>query len=671
MRLISFPLRSGWTWWCGFGLLIALPALALAVLGLRAGRAERIEREQQLHEQQKQIARLADAAITNSFVALEGELRRLEISAPDLTPESERAIADLPLFSFDRQGQLIFQRERVYFGEIHAHAIASARLIAWPPVTTQLIEQAQAAETQGHKREAADIYRRLIKTEPKLRAWSAFGLARLENQSGIASAFTSLANLSVSNTQSLTPTGLPVAFLVCSYVERLPHAEQARFIPLLERTLANLRHGQWWLSYDERRFYDAELRRLLTSVDSSKHFSEDQRLAELASLERIVHGLLPMQRDAIARSFERDNQNAFLILCLPSSRQPETWLGLAISQRRLKELLDGVVSPLLLSQSFGAVIRDAQGEAIWSKLPNDTRISQTESLRAVRGWEMAFSGASVARWFDQRQALWYGFILLLIIMLLVGLAMTARVMRREAELNRLHHEFIAAVSHEFKSPLAGIRLLMERITSGRLRTPEAANEYYAAINRETSRLERLVNRVLESQKIQAGHKQYNFVPTSIRSIAEIACQQMQTQAEAKGISLEIGTKDEIPEMLLDEVAILDALENLLDNAIKYSPSGTHVKVLIHVVGHQVQLDVCDQGIGIEADDLPRIFEKFYRAKRSEQQNGTGLGLALVKADLEAHGGTIEVTSTPGQGSRFSLRLPLLKGRQTDGAHIDR
>ena len=239
--------------------------------------------------------------------------------------------------------------------------------------------------------------------------------------------------------------------------------------------------------------------------------------------------------------------------------------------------------------------------------------------------------------------------------------MTARVVRREVELGRIQNDFIAAVSHEFKSPIASIRLLMERITTGRLRTPESASEYYAAISREAVRLERLVNRLLEWQQIQVGHKRYSFSPASLTAIAVTAIEEMRPQAEAKGITLETSFAEPLAKVSTDEAALTDAIENLIDNAIKYSPSGTKIAVSCTSTDHQACVEVRDQGVGISNDELPRIFDKFYRGRRGDMSNvhGTGLGLALVKATVEAHGGEVEVMSDPGRGSCFRLRLPIV------------
>ena len=254
----------------------------------------------------------------------------------------------------------------------------------------------------------------------------------------------------------------------------------------------------------------------------------------------------------------------------------------------------------------------------------------------------------------------YGFVLLPMLMLAVGLVMTVRVIRQEVALNALQSKFIAAVSHELKSPLTGIRLLMERMAGGRLKAPEETREYYAAIARETDRLESLVSRLLESQAIQSDRRKYDFAPASLDEIAGSAIQRLRPQAEAKGIRLAAQADAGVPDLPLDKAAIGDAIENLLDNAIKYSPPDSEVSIHIHSAGNEARVEVSDQGIGIEKSDIPRIFDPFFRGRRGDMKSvkGTGLGLALVKAAAAAHGGDVEVSSAPNRGSRFTLRLPI-------------
>jgi two-component system phosphate regulon sensor histidine kinase PhoR len=228
---------------------------------------------------------------------------------------------------------------------------------------------------------------------------------------------------------------------------------------------------------------------------------------------------------------------------------------------------------------------------------------------------------------------------------------------------------MTVVAHELKSPIAGIRLLMERIESGRLHKAQLAKEkeYYGVISREIDRMERLVNRLLELRKTELGLTEYKFASASITELAEIAINHLRPQAEAKSIQLELQIEGAIPQIALDKVAILITLENLIDNAIKYSPSDRRITIAIGMAKDkdkkpdQMCVEVRDQGAGINADDLPFIFDKFYRGLLGEQYSvkGTGLGLSLVKAVVEAHGGSIEVSSRPGEGSCFSVQLPII------------
>jgi signal transduction histidine kinase len=656
MRIPRVSLKWNWSW--GFGLFIALPALALALLGLRAVRADRIERQQQLREQQTQVARLIDAAISNRLGALVVELRQVGSRNADANNENSSGAY---IFSLERDNVLKFSNQRVYFGE--------QTTAVWPASTENLIDQAQAAKAQGRNLEALNLYRRIIEVEPKLSAWAQLSIAAIKRDAGDNAAMDALSDAKLANFESTTPTGLPVALIACAYIERLPAEEQSRFALLFERTIENLRAGRWWLSYDERSFYDRQLRQMIEKIEA-KRLPENGALKNLAAIEQVVRRSSPRASNEAVPSFERAQGDSFLITWLKRESDSGTYAGFAIPQAGLASLFDSLLSPLLSSQPFSVEVRDAQGHSVWGKL--QTNAAHTEQLRGVRGLELGFSGLNGAGWLDQKQLLSLGFVILLLIMMIAGLAMTARAVRREVELGRIQNDFIAAMSHEFKSPIASIRLLMERITSGRLSTTQTRAEYYAAISREAERLERLVNRLLEWQQIQAGRKRYNFSSGSLAEIATTAIAQMRPQAEAKGISIETEAGAVIPEVPLDEAAITDAIENLIDNAIKYSPPQTQVKLLIRLDDGHACLEVRDQGIGIEPDELSRIFDKFYRGRRGDLRNvhGTGLGLALVKATMEAHGGAVDVTSEPGAGSCFRLRLPINNGVSNDGTNPD-
>lgn len=648
-------------WWWVFSLLIVAPALALALLGLRAIRADRIEREQRLRDQRLQVARLADAAIGNVLEGVVSALREVADDQPSGRARMSLELHDLPVFLLDRSGVLAFLQDRVYSGPFGQQPRLLRDLRALPPAVSELAARAQVADVERHTGLAMSLYRR-ASAQPALKAWAELGLARIKHQMGDPSAMASLVDANWGASEARTPAGVPVAIIASSYVEQSSSTDRARFAPLLSQTLESLRSGLWWLSYDQGRTYDSELGRWLNSAGITSGLRDDERLQELADMERVVRRSLPNLPDTVSRArFERTDRGGLLIVWSPPEPRLDTWVGTAILEGRLPALFDAQLAPLLAGQPFAAALRDSQGVGVWGSIGDNETISRGEELGAVPGWQLVFTGPDDVAAPGRSRLLWYGLVLLPIIMLAFGLTMTVRVVRRELALARMQSELLAGVSHEFKSPITGIRLLMERMVGGRLRSEEAP-EYYAAIGRETDRLETLVNRLLESQKIQTGRKQYALALGSLHDLVEGAVRRMHPHAEAKGIQLETEAEPGITDLALDRAAIGEAVENLLDNAIKYSPAGTRVWIHVRVVDSEVHITVRDQGIGIEKAELGHIFEPFDRGRHGDLENvhGSGLGLALVKAAVEAHNGTVEVTSAPGRGSQFTVRLPITR-----------
>jgi signal transduction histidine kinase len=649
-------LRRGW-WWVS-SILIAGPALVLALFGLRAIRVDRIEREQQLREQQTQVARLADAAITNAIERMIAQLDRMGIDsfAQPARPSLEQA--DLGVFILDAGDVLSFPRQRIYFGRIGQKPGFLRIPGHLSPAASRLISEAQAMEAQQRRAEAIRLYRQ-ARLNPLLKDWASLALDRLEEQASALSRVQRLANPSRGQSEVYTPAGVPVAIVASSAVEQVGAQDRSRFTPLLEQTLGSLRENVWWLSYEQRRAYDAELQRWLHLAGASVPATNDTRLEELAPTEQAIRRASHYSRNA-PRLETQGGQSSFIVW----SRAPRdsAAIGAALWGSALQAVLDSALQPLFHGQPFTAALRRADGLLLWNRLPDAATPWRTEQLGAVQDLQLDFTGPQEA-WMERNRWMWYGFVLLPLLMLLVGLVMTVQVVRQEVALNQMQAKFVAAVSHELKSPITGIRLLMERISDGRLHAPGTAREYYAAIGRETDRLENLVNRLLESQKIQSEGRTYAFELSSLGDLADHAVQRLRPQAEAKGIRLAAQADAGIPDLRLDKAAIGDAIENLLDNAIKYSSSGTEVSIHIRSTDNEARVEVCDHGIGIEKADLPRIFDPFYRGRRGDMESvkGTGLGLALVKAAAEAHGGAVDVSSAPDGGSRFTLRLPIAEG----------
>jgi signal transduction histidine kinase len=249
------------------------------------------------------------------------------------------------------------------------------------------------------------------------------------------------------------------------------------------------------------------------------------------------------------------------------------------------------------------------------------------------------------------------------LMLLAGLYLVYVNVRREVHLSRLKSDFVANVSHELKTPLALIRLFAETLELGRVQTEEKARQYYRVINKESQRLTQLINNILDFSRIEADRKEYRFAPTDVARIVEEVLEAYRFPMEQQNFTLEVEVAEDLPEAELDAEAIGQALINLVNNAIKYSRDERYIRLQVRREGDRILISVTDRGIGVAKADQKKIFEKFYRAENSllHETKGSGLGLALVQHIMEAHGGTVEVESTPGKGSTFTLILPLRKG----------
>jgi two-component system sensor histidine kinase SenX3 len=236
-------------------------------------------------------------------------------------------------------------------------------------------------------------------------------------------------------------------------------------------------------------------------------------------------------------------------------------------------------------------------------------------------------------------------------------------------LNRVRRDFVANVSHELKTPVGALQLLAEALQEameddGTGSDPAAAVRFAERIRHESNRLGRLVSELLELSRLQGGEPIPAPEPVAVDRVVAEVIDRTRTAATAKGIEVDwVGMRGLT--IYGSESQLVTALANLVENAISYSPDRgegvdpAEISVTIRLDGDEMSIAVADQGIGIEAKDLDRIFERFYRADRARSRatGGTGLGLAIVKHIATNHGGHVEVTSTAGVGSTFTLRLP--------------
>jgi signal transduction histidine kinase len=232
--------------------------------------------------------------------------------------------------------------------------------------------------------------------------------------------------------------------------------------------------------------------------------------------------------------------------------------------------------------------------------------------------------------------------------------------RREVLLAEMRSQFVSSVSHELKTPLTAIRMFAETLRLGRAKDTATQMEYLDTIVNESERLTRLLNNVLDFSKIEQGKRTYHPCPASLPEIVRTTARAMEYPLKQQGFVLDVRIDESLPQIRVDRDAIEQAVLNLLSNAMKYSGESRWIELRLRREDDYAIIQVIDKGVGIDPKDQERIFDKFYRVPTRDNQSlpGTGLGLSLVAHIAKAHGGSVRVESAPGEGSAFSIFLPL-------------
>lgn len=230
------------------------------------------------------------------------------------------------------------------------------------------------------------------------------------------------------------------------------------------------------------------------------------------------------------------------------------------------------------------------------------------------------------------------------------------------KLERVRRDFVANVSHEFKTPLTAIQGFAETLLAGALDDPQNRVRFLEIILEHSRRLARLTDDLLKLSKMDADRLDLEVRRISVTPFVQSCVETSQRLAAEKDLRISVNLQDSVPDIAADRRRLAEVLQNLLDNAIQYTPSGGQIMVSTSANGDEVTFTVSDTGIGIPQVDQPRIFERFYRVDvaRSREVGGTGLGLSIAKHLVEAHGGRIWVDSEVGRGSQFHFTVPLFE-----------
>jgi signal transduction histidine kinase len=422
--------------------------------------------------------------------------------------------------------------------------------------------------------------------------------------------------------------------------------------------------------------YEAQFRALAEQNKkrlSQKYFLQllDKELSELV-IERKQH------REKFRYISDKTDKEPYLLACrsLPDATGLYVGglLGLQIDLANLRgRLFPKILRNLEFSQRVTlAILSEKNDYVIGTASPGHSPIAVQSLAAPFNFWQVGVylsenKGESQRVKFITTLGVWL--ISLLLLSILIGTYIFIRNARQATRLSQMKSTFVSSVSHELRTPLASIKMLSElmemQLGGQSAASPESfrarAQQYLRVIHRECDRLSRLIENVLDFSKIERGVKQYNFEYEDLAVVLHTAIESFRPHAEANGFSLEVEVAENLPELRMDADAISQVMLNLLSNAVKYSDERKEIRVRAYRHHQHVAIEVSDQGIGIPAAEIPKIFDGFYRVDQrlgSQKQGGVGLGLTLARHIVRAHGGEIVVRSEEGRGSTFTFSLPI-------------
>jgi two-component system phosphate regulon sensor histidine kinase PhoR len=420
-------------------------------------------------------------------------------------------------------------------------------------------------------------------------------------------------------------------------------------------------------------FSAEELLPLIQKWVDENTFKNTERLSHINELERNINQQLRFTKEygnelsrlmregglenhsTIGNNFKVVNifsgNNLKLILINPSLKNPA---GFLIDREKL--LAPIVESNLQADFEFEYKIEFPNGYNTSSNGQQLTFSSQLNPYFSGQMMLISLSDENLIKDIIRRRSWIYGIAtVLLLVAMFLGVALIIRDSAREKHVARMRSDFISNVTHELKTPLTSIYMFAESLLLGRIKSADGKKEYLTIILKESERLKRMINNILEFSKMEDGKPEYHFEHSNLASLLNATISDMNYWFEEENFDI-VRELDENISADVDPEKMQQLISNLLNNAFKYSGETKSIIIRLFQKANQIYLEIEDEGIGIAEDQLTKIFEKFYRIDQKESISGTGLGLTVVKEIIEAHHGKIFVTSKMGKGSKFSIIL---------------
>ncbi|MEJ2195092.1 MAG: HAMP domain-containing sensor histidine kinase [Ignavibacteriaceae bacterium] len=364
-------------------------------------------------------------------------------------------------------------------------------------------------------------------------------------------------------------------------------------------------------------------------------------------------------------NYEVNNQNSVLMFIDATPSGINKITGILINPN---EFIYRILSPKIqeiaeMEFVISVFNRDRNFQYNSTKDYDSTKVQQERPLWIFPNYKVGISlvGSTIEDLVKDRVVSNIILISLLTLILIAGVYIVYRNVKREVEIAQIKSDFISNVSHELRTPLSLISMFAETLEMGRAKTEEKKREYYSIISREANRLGRIVNTILNFSKMEAGKRKYHFEENDLNIVIAKVFENYSFHLKKIGFDFNYYPSENLPSINIDEESVSEAVINLIDNAVKYSPDKKQIEIKTGIDNTFAYVDVTDKGIGISHEDQRNVFDKFFRVSSAlvHDTKGTGLGLSIVKYVMDAHGGKVTLRSKAGAGSSFKLMFPVI------------
>ncbi len=622
------------------GAITVIPLITLLWLGWRLREQDRLLERQQVQQRVERGADLLVAGLQRAIAATEERL------ASGVGAWPEGAVA------------AVFHDDTVDVSP-RGRAAYVPRVRAGPEAPASAFAHGEDLEFRQRDLDGAvAVFRQLAKmTDPAIQAGALVRLARNLQKAGRPDeALEAYARLAAADDAWLdgVPAGLIGRYGRCKLLDKLQRADELR--TEAANLEAALRAGRWRLTPSVYWLYSADAAQWTGS--RSAQAKQSETYAEALAVVWDRWGSTNPTPAASGRDVIEANGQPFVVLW---QKRDALMRVLVVSPAFVQSEWLSLLAPILKDTSVTLALQDSGSRLLVGSVNGGG--GRTVRSAADSSLPFAIVAASMepppeARAFAVRRRLLASGLVLLVFMAVAASYLIVRAVSREYAVARLQSDFVAAVSHEFRTPLTSLRQFTDMLRENPSLSDERRRVVYDAQSRATDRLIRLVESLLDFGRMQAGARRYRFEPHDCTELVRSVVDDFRPEAAASGHAIDFRGNGTLP-LAIDEEALSRAVRNLLDNAVKYSPEPRPIEVVVSRLDGAVVIAVKDRGIGIPAQEQGAIFSKFHRGEQARTRGikGTGIGLAMVDEIVRAHQGRIEVASEPGHGSTFTIVLP--------------